>query len=80
MSAQTGDAGPTGGRNLDADHGGQQLAKAPPSLIRNPLGEPPMRRVQADTTAASFDELRRRAAEGDTEALAELNRRGGGSA
>lgn len=34
-------------------------------------------RVDLTTTSASVDELRRRSAEGDTQAVAELVRRGG---
>ncbi len=72
------DDGRAPSRQLDTERTGQR-AKAPPNLIRRPLEEPPMVRVQADLTAASADELRRRAAGGNSEALAELHRRGVGA-
>jgi hypothetical protein len=65
-----------GGRNLDQERRGQR-AQAPTSMIRKPLKVPPMERVRADLTAVAEEELRRRAADGDDAALAELNRRAG---
>jgi hypothetical protein len=65
-------------RELDEEKIGQR-AGTPVSLIRKPIKEPPMQRVHADLTAATEEELRRRVADGNGAALAELQRRGGGS-
>lgn len=64
-------------RELDREKSGQR-AGTPSNLIRRPVELPPIERIQADLTSASIDELRRRAADGSQDALAELHRRGGG--
>ena len=61
-------------RELDAEHRGPR-AGLPCGLIRRPVELPTVERIQADLTSASPDELRRRAATGDEDALVELNRR-----
>lgn len=70
-----GDDGRMPSRELDQERTGMR-AGLPCNLIRKPVELPPIERVQADLTSASIEELRRRAGDGNADALAELNRRG----